>query len=110
MARRFGPRIHSVHLRSTQREADGSFFEADHLGGSVDMYALVRALLEEQDRRKAQGRADCQLAFRPDHGHTMMDDLSKPPVANPGYTTIGRMRGLAEMRGLQVGVRRGMMG
>lgn len=110
MARRFGPRIHAVHLRSTKREADGSFFEADHLGGSVDMYALVRALLEEQDRRKAQGRADCQLAFRPDHGHTMMDDLGKPPVANPGYTAIGRMRGLAEMRGLQVGVRRGMMG
>jgi len=109
MVRQFGPRIHAVHLRSTKREADGSFYEADHLGGSVDMYAVIRALLEEQDRRKAEGRADCQLAFRPDHGHTMMDDLAKPPVANPGYTAIGRMRGLAELRGLQVGVRRGMV-
>lgn len=109
MARQFGPRIHSVHLRTTQIEPDGSFFEANHLGGSVDMYDLVRALLEEQDRRAAEGRADCRLSFRPDHGHTMMDDLAKPPAANPGYTAIGRMRGLAEMRGLQVGVRRGMM-
>ena len=109
MVRRFGPRINAVHLRSTKREADGSFFEADHLGGSVDMYAVIRALLEEQDRRKAEGRADCQLAFRPDHGHTMMDDLAKPSVANPGYTCIGRMRGLAELRGLQVGIRRSMM-
>ena len=108
MVRRFGPRIHAVHLRSTKREADGSFFEADHLGGSVDMVAVVRELLKEQDRRKAQGRNDCQLAFRPDHGHTMMDDLSKPPIANPGYTAIGRMRGLAELRGVQVAVRSGL--
>lgn len=109
MVRKFGPRIHAVHLRSTKREADGSFFEADHLGGSVDMYAVVKELLAEQDRRKATGRADCHLAFRPDHGHTMMDDLAKPPAANPGYTAIGRMRGLSELRGMQTAIRKGMM-
>lgn len=104
MVRRFGPRIHAVHLRSTKREADGSFFEADHLGGSVDMCSVVGELLKEQDRRKAARRADCQLAFRPDHGHTMMDDLTKPPGITPGYSCIGRMRGLAELRGLMLGL------
>jgi mannonate dehydratase len=107
MVRRFGDRIHAVHLRSTQRLADGSFFEADHLGGSVDMPAVMRALLDEQDRRRAQGREDCRLAFRPDHGHTMMDDLAKPPGITPGYSCIGRMRGLAELRGLMMGLRYG---
>jgi mannonate dehydratase len=84
MAQRFGPRIHALHLRSTQRLPDGSFYEADHLGGSVDMPAVVRALLSEQDRRRAAGRADWRLSFRPDHGHTMMDDLLKPPGITPG--------------------------
>lgn len=105
MARQFAPRIHAVHLRSTQRLPDGSFFEADHLAGSVDMPAVVRALLDEQDRRRAEGRADWQLPFRPDHGHTMMDDLLKPAGITPGYSCIGRMRGLAELRGLMVGLR-----
>ncbi|MFN3410322.1 MAG: mannonate dehydratase [Limisphaerales bacterium] len=105
MATQFGSRIHAVHLRSTQREPDGSFFEADHLGGSVDMPAVVRALLDEQDRRQAAGRADWQLPFRPDHGHTMMDDLAKPVGITPGYSCIGRMRGLAELRGLMTGLR-----
>jgi mannonate dehydratase len=105
MIRRFGPRIHALHLRSTQRLPDGSFYEADHLGGSVDMPAVVRTLLHEQDRRRAEGRADWQLAFRPDHGHTMMDDLLKPPGVTPGYSCIGRMRGLAELRGLMLGLR-----
>ena len=104
MARRFGPRIHAVHLRSTQREADGSFYEANHLEGSVDMVGVVRALLEEQAARRRQGRKDWRLAFRPDHGHTMMDDLLKPAPPNPGYSCIGRMRGLAELRGLQTGL------
>ena len=107
MARQFAPRIHAVHLRSTQRLADGSFFEADHLAGSVDMPAVVRALLDEQDRRLAEGRADWRMPFRPDHGHTMMDDLSKPDGITPGYSCIGRMRGLAELRGLMVGLRSG---
>jgi len=105
MAKEFAPRIHAVHLRSTQRLPDGSFFEADHLGGSVDMPAVIRVLLDEQDRRYAAGRSDWQLPFRPDHGHTMMDDLAKPPTANPGYSCIGRMRGLAEIRGVMHGLR-----
>ncbi len=105
MARRFASRIHAVHLRSTQRLPDGSFFEADHLAGSVDMPAVVRALLDEQDRRRAAGRADWRLPFRPDHGHTMMDDLEKTVEIAPGYSCIGRMRGLAELRGLMLGLR-----
>jgi mannonate dehydratase len=104
MARQFAPRIHAVHLRSTQRCADGSFYEAGHLAGSVDMPAVVRALLDEQDRRRAANRPDWQLPFRPDHGHTMMDDLGKPPGITPGYSCIGRMRGLAELRGLMLGL------
>ena len=105
MAHQFSPRIHAVHLRSTQRESDGSFYEADHLKGSVNMPAVVRALLDEQDRRQAEGRKDFRLPFRPDHGHTMMDDLAKPPFPNPGYSCIGRMRGLSELRGLMAGLR-----
>lgn len=105
MVRRFAPRINAVHLRSTQRLSDGSFFEADHLAGSVDMPRVVRLLLDEQDRRRSEGRADWRLAFRPDHGHTMMDDLGKDAVITPGYSGIGRMRGLAELRGLMLGLR-----
>ncbi|MBN2703623.1 MAG: mannonate dehydratase [Pontiellaceae bacterium] len=106
MMKRFGPRIHAVHLRSTQRLPDGSFYEAGHLGGSVDMYVLVKNLLGEQDRRKAEGRADWQITLRPDHGHVMMDDLAKPEGITPGYSCIGRTRGLAELRGLMYGIRR----
>ncbi len=105
MVREFAPRIHAVHLRSTQRLPDGSFYEADHLAGSVDMPAVMRNLLDEQDRRRAAGRADWQLPLRPDHGHTMMDDLPKPAGITPGYSCIGRMRGLAELRGLMHGLR-----
>ena len=108
MVRRFASRIHATHLRSTQRLPDGSFYEADHLAGSVDMPAVVRNLLEEQDRRRATGRADWQITLRPDHGHTMMDDLLKPPGITPGYSCIGRMRGLSELRGLMLGLRYGM--
>jgi len=103
MVKQFGSRIHAVHLRCTKHEADGSFFEVDHLGGSVDMPAVLSALLDEQDRRIVEARRDWQLAFRPDHGHTMMDDLAKAQPLNPGYTCIGRMRGLAELRGLMHG-------
>ncbi|MES2475991.1 MAG: mannonate dehydratase [Verrucomicrobiota bacterium] len=105
MAKQFADRIHAVHLRSTQLLADGSFYEADHLGGSMDMPAVVSHLLDEQDRRLAIGRADWQLPLRPDHGHTMMDDLPKPVGITPGYSCIGRMRGLAELRGLMRGLR-----
>jgi mannonate dehydratase len=104
MANEFGSRIHAVHLRSTQLEPDGSFYEADHLAGSVDMPAVVKVLLDEQDLRRGAGRGDWQLPLRPDHGHTMMDDLPKPPGITPGYSCIGRMRGLAELRGLMLGL------
>lgn len=100
MVRQFGPRIHAAHLRSTERERDGSFFEANHLEGSVDMPAVVRELLAEQGRRPGPDR----IPFRPDHGHVMMDDLGKPPGITPGYSAIGRMRGLAELRGLMRGL------
>ncbi len=105
MAERFGPRIHAAHLRNTQRSEDGSFHEGGHLDGSADMPAIVHALLQEQDRRQTQGRADWQIAFRPDHGHVMLDDLEKPVGITPGYPAIGRLRGLAEIRGLMRGLR-----
>jgi mannonate dehydratase len=105
MVARFAPRIHAVHLRSTRLLADGSFLEDDHLGGSVDMPSVVRLLLDEQDRRRNEGRSDWRMAFRPDHGHTMMDDLGKESGLTPGYSCIGRMRGLAELRGLMLGLR-----
>lgn len=104
MMRRFAPRVHAAHLRSTQRLPDGFFYETDHLAGSVDMPALVTALLDEQDRRRREGHDDWRIPFRPDHGHTMMDDLGKPPGITPGYSCIGRMRGLAELRGLILGL------
>lgn len=108
MIQRYGSRIHVLHLRSTQRNPDGSFFEANHLEGSVDMYAVVRAVLLEMNKRRESGRTDWRLAFRPDHGHTMLDDLRKPPAPNPGYSCIGRMKGLAEIRGLQMGIARSL--
>jgi mannonate dehydratase len=108
MIERYGQRIHCAYLRSTQRNPDGSFFEADHLGGSVDMYGVVRALMAEMHRRKISGRKNWRLPFRPDHGHTMLDDLAKEAPENPGYTAIGRLRGLAEIRGLQLGLSRSL--
>lgn len=99
----FGPRIHFAHLRNVTREPDGSFHEADHLGGSSDMPAIVLALMREQARRQAEGRADWQITLRPDHGHLLADDIGKPGV-NPGYSLIGRLRGLAELRGVMQGI------
>lgn len=104
MVDRLGSRIHAVHLRNVQRLPSGAFYEADHLAGSVDMPAVVKALLNEQKKRRENGRSDCRLTFRPDHGHAMLDDLNKPPLPNPGYTCLGRSRGLAELRGLQMGL------
>jgi len=107
MAKRFGPRIHFVHLRATKREENPrNFHEADHLAGDVDMYAVVRALVEEELRREAAGETRPPLPMRPDHGHQMLDDLSTAKRTYPGYSAIGRLRGLAELRGLEYGLRR----
>jgi mannonate dehydratase len=105
IARRFGGRIHAVHLRSTRLEDSGVFYEADHLDGDADMPALLSILLAEQDRRRSEGRADWKLPLRPDHGHTMMHDLDSYQPLTPGYSIIGRMRGLAELRGVMHGLR-----
>ncbi len=110
MIREFADRIHAVHLRVTRRFPDGAFYEDNHLEGSIDMVDAVQALLDEQKRRQSAGLPDWQLSFRPDHGHRMMDDLKNPPVPNPGYSCIGRMRGLAELRGLQFGLARAKWG
>ena len=98
MAREFGPRVHFAHLRNVSREADGSFTEADHLGGDVDMVALVAELMSEERRRRDEGRADAEIPMRPDHGHLLGDDGRKR--VNPGYSFIGRLKGLAELRGV----------
>ena len=107
MITRFGPRIHFVHLRSTRREAHPrNFHEADHLTGDVDMVAVVRALLREEQRRTAATGPPVALPMRPDHGHQLLDDLAKKTY--PGYSAIGRLRGLAELRGLELGLRRAL--
>ncbi|NPD16055.1 mannonate dehydratase [Xinfangfangia sp. D13-10-4-6] len=103
MAQEFAAQIHFTHLRNVQREADGSFYEADHLGGSSDLPALIQVFLDEQARRLAEGRADWQIPVRPDHGHQLADDIAKTRV-NPGYTLIGRLKGLAEIRGVMHGI------
>lgn len=99
MVREFGPNIHFAHLRNIQREDDGSFYEADHLDGSTDMVAVVAELLAEQNRRKNAGRNDWRIPMRPDHGHLLADDIGKSNI-NPGYSLIGRLKGLAELRGV----------
>lgn len=104
IVQRLGDRIHAVHLRSVEREPGGAFHEATHLAGSVDMPAVVRALLVQQAKRQRKNRPDWQLPLRPDHGPTMLDDFDRPPPVCPGYPLIGRMRALAELRGLQRGV------
>lgn len=102
MMRRLGDKVHFLHLRNVAREDDrpwgGSFHEADHLGGDTDMVALVEAVLAEEARRRAEGRPDADIPWRPDHGHDLMDDATRP--GQPGYPAAGRMRGLAQIEGV----------
>ncbi len=98
MVREFGPQIHFVHLRNIRREADGSFYESEHLDGDNDMVGLIGALLDEEARRTGEGRTD-RIPMRPDHGHALGDEIGQAGV-NPGYSYGGRMKGLAELRGV----------
>ncbi|WP_392562967.1 mannonate dehydratase [Orbus sturtevantii] len=104
MAEKFADRVHFIHLRATVREDNPlSFHEGDHLAGDVDMYAVIKALVTEEERRKKLGHKRL-IPVRPDHGHQMLDDLKKK--TNPGYSAIGRLRGLAEIRGVEYAIRK----
>lgn len=109
MAEEFAKHVCFIHLRNVQKDADRSIFsssftESDHLTGDVDMFHIMKVMLAEKERRREEGRKDLRLPYRPDHGHRLLDDLSK--TTNPGYPAVGRLRGLAELRGLEMGILR----
>lgn len=103
---RLGRHFHFLHLRNVQREPDGSFYEADHLNGSNDMYAVMKNIVLEQKRRLENGHENAAIPMRPDHGHKLLDDFNYNTF--PGYSVIGRLKGLAELRGLELGVKRSL--
>jgi mannonate dehydratase len=100
---RLGSHIHFLHLRNVNREKDGSFYEAEHLAGSTDMFAVMKAIVSEQLKRHKLNRSDIAIAMRPDHGHKILDDHNYNTY--PGYSVIGRLKGLAELRGLELGIK-----
>jgi mannonate dehydratase len=102
IAKRFAHRVHFAHLRNVAKEADGSFQEAAHLDGDTDLPAAIDVLLSEEARRRKVGRADAQIPMRPDHGHALCSDLGRN--THPGYPLVGRLRGLAELRGVIAGL------
>lgn len=106
MAQRFGSRIHFLHLRNTRWLDEDTFYESGHLDGNVDMYQLMKILLEEQHRRKQSGRTDYRMPVRPDHGIKILSD--RLLATNPGYPLVGRMKGLAELTGLETGIERSL--
>lgn len=107
IAERLGRHFHFLHLRNVKREPDGSFYEDNHLEGSTDMYAVMKAIVLEQKKRQEAGRDDIAMPMRPDHGHKLLDDFNYNTF--PGYSVIGRLKGLAELRGLELGVRRSLL-
>jgi mannonate dehydratase len=107
IAAAFADRIHFAHLRNVACDPDGSFTESDHLDGDVDMVAVIATLLAEERRRRTEGRAEDAIAMRPDHGHLIADDITKK--TNPGYSLIGRLKGLAELRGVITACERGIV-
>jgi mannonate dehydratase len=107
MTRTFAKRVSFVHLRNVRRNSDGDFLEENHLDGDIDLYSVMKILIEEQNRRVREGRKDIRIPFRPDHGHLMLPDMNRKGIY-PGYSLFGRMRGLAELRGLEMGIRRSL--
>jgi mannonate dehydratase len=106
MIARLGTHIHFLHLRNVKRDPDGCFYEDNHLEGSTDMYAVMKAVIQEQKKRRDSGRDDIAIPMRPDHGHKILDDFNYNTY--PGYSVTGRMKGLAELRGLELGIKRSL--